>query len=363
MILSFSSGLNVAKEIFLMAGNGEKRIDYIDFMNIYACFSVVCLHCSGNVFKYGLVDEKLFLLCLFIQTLAHASVPIFFMITGTTLLEYRNKYDTKIFLKKRFMKTGIPFIFWSFFYVLRPVWMDGAPFPRLSDIRNALLNNQATNIFWFFYVQFAIYLSIPVFSLIAKVEHFRIVEYICLLSFLATAVYPVVTRFLVPVSSQIIPPFVTGFMGYVFGGWVIYHEKYSRKIRGLIYAIGVAGAFLMFFGTWFLSAKEGATDTFFMEYNSLACYPMSVAIMLLGKHIKWKKIYRLICSDLIAKIASAGLGIYVLHLVLIILVEKVGVLANHTVYFTVIMPFVIYGISLGGVLFLQKIPVIRHVLP
>lgn len=34
-----------------------------------------------------------------------------------------------------------------------------------------------------------------------------------------------------------------------------------------------------------------------------------------------------------------------------------------TMYFTVIMPFVIYGISLAVILVLQKIPVIRRLVP
>lgn len=346
-----------------MVRGSEKRIGYIDFMNIYACFSVICLHCSGSVFRYGVVDKKLFLLSLFIQTIAHASIPVFFMITGTTLLEYRDKYSTKTFFKKRIKRIGIPFVVWTCFYLLRPVWMEGTKFPHLSDFRNALFNNQATNIFWFFYVLFAIYLCIPIFSLISKIENFKIVEYICLLSFLATAVYPVITKFCFPISGQIIPPFVTGYMGYVFLGWVIYHEDYSKKIRAVIYVLGIAGALLMFFGTWFLSAKQGSTDTFFMEYNSLACYPLATAVMLLGKHIKWERVYRFFPKNLVAKIASAGLGIYVLHLFFIIVAERIGILANHTMYFTVIMPFIIYGISLGVVLLLQKITWFKWLLP
>lgn len=120
------------------------------------------MHCSGSVFEYGNIEGRLFLLSLFVQTLAHSAIPVFFMITGTTLLEYRKKYDTKTFFKKRFMRTVIPFVFWSLFYLLRPVWMEGTPFPKAEDFRNALFNNGATGIFWFFYTLFAIYLCIPV---------------------------------------------------------------------------------------------------------------------------------------------------------------------------------------------------------
>ena len=89
----------------------KRRIAYIDFMNIWACFGVVCLHCSGSVFEYGQIETRLWVLSMLVQTIMHPAVPLFFMITGTTLLEYRKKYSTKFYFKKRFLRTGIPFVF------------------------------------------------------------------------------------------------------------------------------------------------------------------------------------------------------------------------------------------------------------
>lgn len=99
---------------------GEKttqaRLDYIDFMNIFACFGVVCLHCSGLVFQFS--ETRAWFVAMLVQTIFHFAVPVFFMISGTTLLEYRSRYSTKTFFKKRFAKTGTPFVFWSLFYLL-----------------------------------------------------------------------------------------------------------------------------------------------------------------------------------------------------------------------------------------------------
>ena len=95
----------------------SQRLAYIDFMNIAACFGVISLHCSGSVHSYGMIEERLWILSMCVQTIAHYSIPVFFMITGTTLLEYRKKYDTKIFFKKRFLRVGIPFFFWTIIYL------------------------------------------------------------------------------------------------------------------------------------------------------------------------------------------------------------------------------------------------------
>lgn len=226
-----------------------------------------------------------------------------------------------------------------------------------------MFNNGATNIFWFFYTLFAIYLCMPVFSVIADEKNMKIVEYICVLAFLAVAVYPVVTRFFFPVYGEIVPPFVTGNMGYIFLGWLIFKKEFSKKARIMIYALGILGALVFFFGTWYLSALCGYTDEFLMGYGSIACYPMSAAVMLLGKNIEWNRIYGKIPAKVISKIASAGLGIYVLHLFFINVSEKNVWLVTHPTYFTVLMPFVIYGVSLAAVLLLNKIPGIRKVIP
>lgn len=116
--------MNLGKIGWVCMPGENKRIDYIDFMNIYACFSVICMHCSGSVFEYGMTENRLFLLCLFVQMIAHPAIPVFFMITGTTLLEYRKKYDTKTFFRKRVMRTVFPFVFWTFFICsARSGWM------------------------------------------------------------------------------------------------------------------------------------------------------------------------------------------------------------------------------------------------
>lgn len=53
------------------------------------------------------------MLGLAIEVLFYWAVPIFFMLTGATLMRYRERYDTKTFLLKRFQRTVIPFLAWS----------------------------------------------------------------------------------------------------------------------------------------------------------------------------------------------------------------------------------------------------------
>lgn len=337
------------------------HLDYIDFLNIFACFGVVCLHCSGAVFQFE--TTRLWFLSMLVQTVFHFAVPIFFMTSGATLLEYRARYNTKTFFKKRFARTGVPFLFWSVFYLLVPCILNGASLPTLEMLRDAVFNNGATNIFWFFYAIFGIYLCMPVFSLLAKPENFKVISYLCLLSYFFNGVFPCITRFAFPITSWIVPPAVSGYIGYIFLGWLIRHETFSKKTRIGIYIAGVFGAALMFFGTWLLSAKGESTDAFLMDYNSVACFPLSAAVMLGAKHFPWRAVYRVIPQKAVSKIASATLGVYVLHLFCLMVLERFHVLAAHPVYSTVLFPPLIFSVCTAVVLLLSKIPLVKRIVP
>lgn len=341
----------------------EKRIDYIDFMNIFACFAVVCLHCSGSVFSYGVVDDREWFLSMLIQTVAHTAVPIFFMITGITLLNYREKYDTKTFFKKRFYRTVIPFLAWSCVYIFIQSKLDGTDILDFEKWRNGIFNNEAQGVFWFFYAIWGIYLCIPVFSLIAKEENFKVMEYCCVLFFAAQAIYPLITRFVMPVNDGILPSFVLGYTGYIFVGWIICHENYSKKMRMLVYIAGIGGALLMFAGTYFLSRQAGYMDTFFMDYVSIACMPMATAVMLFAKRVRWERVYKVIPKRIVRLISSASLGVYLLHMVFVTFCSYYESIYRHPMYIMIMGPLVIYPLSLICTLVIKKTPLIQWMIP
>ena len=67
-----------------------------DSLNIAACFSVIALHCNQMVHTWQ--PGKNWLLALLIEVLFYWAVPVFLMLTGATLMRYRDRYDTKTFL-------------------------------------------------------------------------------------------------------------------------------------------------------------------------------------------------------------------------------------------------------------------------
>ena len=88
-----------------------KRKVYLDYLNVLSAFAVVMLH-TNNVF-WTFSYNRYWLSANIIESVFYFAVPIFFMISGATLIDYSKRYSTKTFLKKRFSKTLIPFLFWS----------------------------------------------------------------------------------------------------------------------------------------------------------------------------------------------------------------------------------------------------------
>ena len=84
---------------------------YISVLNCVSCVAVVLLHTNGIFWSHP--SGELWISANFIETYFYWAVPIFFMISGATLMDYRERYTTAEFYKNRIKKTVVPFVFWS----------------------------------------------------------------------------------------------------------------------------------------------------------------------------------------------------------------------------------------------------------
>ena len=182
----------------------KKRYQYIDVLNILACLCVIFMHCNGIVHSFS--DTRAWKESMLVETLAYWAVPVFFMISGATLLGYREKYATKIFFQKRIGKTVIPFIIWILINLIFKMVTGLMKFEwSFSNVVNMFNNTTTEGVYWFFIPLFMCYLSIPVISLIKN--NSRILLYMVGVGFLIYSVYPVVCTILkIPQNGSVIFP-------------------------------------------------------------------------------------------------------------------------------------------------------------
>ena len=75
-----------------------KRVVCFDALNVLACLSVIAMHCNGAVHVFA--DTYVWRQSLLVDVLAYWAVPVFIMLSGATLMRYRERYTTKEFAQQ-----------------------------------------------------------------------------------------------------------------------------------------------------------------------------------------------------------------------------------------------------------------------
>ena len=180
--------------------SGGKRVLYFDMLNIAATFCVVWLHFNNEIHWYSPTFE--WKQTVLVQAVAYWAVPVFFMLSGATLLEYRNRYNTATFFKHRIQKVFIPFLIWgTVFLIWRLSRGEMAPLPsglveKQWTILDIFINNKMEPIYCFFAPLFSIYMSIPAMSCFTEEKNRPIVSYLISIGIVMVTLLPFCYNFI-----------------------------------------------------------------------------------------------------------------------------------------------------------------------
>lgn len=343
----------------------RERVLYYDILNIAACFCVICLHCCSTVFDFRLDNSWIF--SLIVQVFTHWCVPVFFMLSGATLMGYRERYSTVDFFKRRFLKVFLPFLIWSTIYLIWKIQMKWIP--PISELgkRKVLtmyLNNEIEAIFWFFYPLLGIYFSIPVLSVLREKKYEKILYYMVGFGIVGYSVLPLCSSlFGIYYNSTMLLPMLNGYLLYALTGWLLSKERYSRRLRWAVYLFGVVCAAVMFVKTYQWSVRDGVFNTTLRDYILLPTYGMSAAVFLAAKHIRWKFLETERARAVMKKLSGASFGIYLIHYIFLHLLFENELINQTDIRWMLAGPIGVYFVSLLIVLLVKKIPILKHLFP
>lgn len=96
---------------------GKNRIFYYDILRAFAIFCIVACHVFAEyVSKTNIFGTPFWYYAICFHSLANIGVPLFVILSGSLLLDRK---DTLInFVKKRFSRVIIPYIFWGVIFTL-----------------------------------------------------------------------------------------------------------------------------------------------------------------------------------------------------------------------------------------------------
>lgn len=335
--------------------------NYISILNVLACIGVVILH----TFETDYTSDANFVFEVLIRAIAYCAVPVFFMITGATLIDYRERYDTKTFFKKRLLKVSIPLIIWSIIYFIINFFKGKFSINDLSFkfVFEYFFLVKTNPIFWFFVVIIGIYLAIPVISLIPQESRRKAFLYIIIITFVFNQFLPDLLYHLNLNYNYDLkfPLTYSGWISFIFIGYYIDKYEIVKKHRVIIYVLGIIGFLTMVVPTIFISYHKNESCSWFDEYYDAPCVLYSASVFLFFK----SKINN---NQIVTKImpffnfvAPTTLGIYVLH---IAIRDFLRYFYTYSYFgMNLVLTLSILTICFIVVKIVQKIPGLRHIFP
>lgn len=279
------------------------------------------------------------------------------MISGATLLDYNKRYNLKKYIIKRVDKVVIPFLCWS---IIAFLYNGDFNSYDLRSFMYSLINCKFFGVYWFIPMLITLYMFIPFLSLVPEDKRERVFKYCIIIGIIVNCVIPQVSD-IMGLSIDLFPQFLItkDALLYVFIGYYISNYKISKKNSYIIYGLGLLGLALRYFGTVYLSLKNGYINQMFTGYYKLPCVLYSSAVYLFFKNLQYNKKFLKCCES----IEKQTFGIYMIHYFIIdIIVNNFNI---NILSFTWKLggAVLILGISWIIIKLMQMIPIIKKIVP
>jgi len=350
----------------VIAKKTTSRVLYFDVLNVIAILAVIFLHHNGLVHQYSPGVAGPWSKALIVEVVAFFAVPIFLMLSGATLMDYRKRYDTRTFFKKRFSRVLIPFVIWSVITFVYALWhgryvLNQLSFTKVWDI---FMNSDMMSIYWFFPVIISIYLAMPILSLLTQRVNRKWLWYMAGVGLLTYSVLPPVCKlFGLDFNTSYALPLTAGFLIFPILGYLLSTEKIKTKWFVVICVAAVASLVLRYVVTYVLTIRDGSTNYLLADYQYFTGVLPAVALFMLAQRIPWDKYIKGKFVSVLSLLSSCSLGIYLIHVLVMNAELKYFHMTDLQSLWRVVMPFATYLICLVIVLIVKSGSVTRNLFP
>lgn len=309
----------------------------------------------------------------FYLSIVPLGVPLFLMLSGSLLLQ-SSKADEpiKVFLKKRFARIGIAFVFWSAIYFVWSYYVDGVTLTARS-ITRSLLQGGPYYHFWYIYLIMGLYLITPILRAVVNYPDRKLTRYLIILWFVGASVPPLLQLITgLAVDNTLL--LLGGYIGYfVLGTYLIGVEVKTKTLRVLF----VTCVILTFVGLFMMNFPFHSSGNyyFFDGYMSMTVILGSVAAFLLLSKVRsdWPGNSKPWFNRLVHAISENTLPIFFLHPIVLDLINRAAI-GFQISFFNAPPPIYIplaavpiaavstLFICLGLIVALKKVPVLKKLI-
>lgn len=204
----------------------KKRIIYLDYLRVIAIFGVLFNHISANWIGTGSFNS---IIAIFYNSMGRVAVPIFLMLTGILLLN--NKLPIKDFIKRRYPRVIIPFLFWiGLFIVYRWFVLEPSLFSE-NPIKSAITVFLGGR--WYVWMILGVYLIIPIIASFIKGTKFEGVKYFLIIWFITTTLCTLSNLFGFSLHYLDLAIF-SGPIGYLILGYYLHNKEINMSPKKII---------------------------------------------------------------------------------------------------------------------------------
>ena len=301
----------------------------VDLVKTLAIFGVLLVHVGAPAFGAGAVGTAPWLEALFWASLSHACVPLFFMASGSLLLDPRRPLSPETVWKKRLPRLLAALFFWAFAYKLFSFWTDA----KVLDLAALIRISKQTLLFrhqehlYYLHICLLVYLFLPLTAQIANHGGEALRRYALGLWFALGILYPTVRVFWPFTSLRGIPlqwmlNMTYASIGYTLLGRAM-REKSAETPRWKWALCALLGAASGALGCYLQSAGSGLTDFHFLEGMGLPMCLLALGIYGLSLGVKlpaW-------AERLTESLSKASFCVFLTHVFFQKALEKWGVTA------------------------------------
>lgn len=338
--------------------------DTLTFIQVVCAICVVMLHTNG-AFRVFSMTESYWISSNIIENVCVYAVPLFFMISGITLMDYKDKYSTKEFFMKRINKAVIPYAGWSVIALVYIFIISRGNFDfSFNWFFNNLINGQMMSVYWFFPNLFIVYLSMPLFSSIDKSIKESTLKYLLTIGIICNVLVPfLISIFKVEIGWPYEISTVSSFIMWSVMGYVIYYYPPKGVWRLMIYVASVLGFFMQAYGTYYLSMRDGELNMFFKGYNNLPMIMYAPGVFLFLYSVGTKLMKNDLIKKFIRFLGKYTFEIYLMHFFFVEFFINIVHVDGFSLMWRLgaVIPIILCVIVIT--IIMRKIPVVKKLVP
>ncbi len=299
-----------------MENNATKNFVWADNLRVLATVSVIVQHVAANTLNpYNNNITTYWWIASIYDGLTRFCVPVFIILTGALLLH--KEYNLGDFLKIKFSRIVLPFLFWSIIYIAFEINSRATnryvPFSEISETAFTMLRTGSAYHMWYIYVIIGLYLFIPILGKwIRNATENEILYFLGIWFIVVLFNQPYISVFNLRPNVDL--TYFSGFIGYLVLGYYLNTKKFknTQKVNLVGLLLFLVGNFVTIYG-YYYTCRGGVTNNMFYDYLAPNVIAVAIGTFLLFKNYDFKSK----TSKIVAFLSKYSYGIYLVHILIL----------------------------------------------